>query len=258
MPDIPNKHLADDTEELLAKIESAENELKDFAYIVSHDLKAPLRGIKSLVEWISADHADKLDETGKEQLKMLTKRVERMHNLIEGVLQYSRVAQTSEQPAHVNLNELLAKVIDTVAPPPNVSITVAGELPTVEFGPTRIAQVFANLLSNAIKYMDKPQGDIKIACSQEAGCWKFSVQDNGPGIDEKHFERIFRMFQTLNSRDELESTGAGLTVAKKIVEMHGGRIWLESTPGEGSAFYFTVPIRQKELTNGKTQANTAY
>ena len=258
MAEAPDKHLGDDTEELLAKTENSERELREFVYIVSHDLKAPLRGIKSLVECISADYADKLDENGKEQLKMLTKRVERMHNLIEGVLQYSRVAQTSEQPAQVNLNELLPKVIDMVAPPPNISITAVGELPTVEFGPARIAQVFANLLSNAVKYMDKPQGNIKIACTQENQFWKFSVQDNGPGIDEKHFERIFRMFQTLNSRDELESTGAGLTVTKKIVEMHGGKIWVQSTPGEGSTFYFTVPIRQKELTNAKAQANIAY
>ena len=258
MPETPNKHHRDDTEELLARIESVEKELKDFAYIVSHDLKAPLRGIKSLAEWISADYADKLDEAGREQMKMLTKRVERMHNLIEGVLQYSRVTHDEGQRASVNLNELVPQVIDSIAPPDNVSIRIAGELPTITFEPTRIAQVFQNLLGNAVKYMDKPQGRITVGCAEEDDCWKFSVCDNGPGIDEKHFERIFQIFQTLNSRDELESTGVGLTIAKKIVEMYGGKIWVESKLGEGSTFYFTIPIEQKELTNAKAQACTAH
>jgi len=238
-------------------VESINRELKDFAHIISHDLKAPLRGIKSLVEWISTDYADKLDENGKEQMSMLSKRVERMHNLIDGVLQYSRVAQGNEQCSEVNLNELIPEVVDMVAAPQNISITPADELPTVKFEPTRIAQVFQNLLGNAVKYMDKPQGEIRIGCAEEDGYWKFSVADNGPGIDQQHFERIFQMFQTLNSRDEFESTGVGLTVVKKIVEMYGGKIWVESTPGEGSTFYFTVPIQQKELKDAKVHANIA-
>lgn len=257
MTETPDRHLEDDTEELLTKLDKIEREFKDFVYIVSHDLKAPLRGIKSLVEWITADYADKLDENGREQMNMLAKRVERMHNMIDGVLQYSRFAQADQQRSSVNLNELVPEVIDMVAASGNISITLADELPTVQFEPTRIAQVFQNLLSNAVKYMDKPQGEIRIGCTREDRCWKFSVADNGPGIDEKHFERIFRMFQTLNSRDELESTGAGLTVAKKIVEMYGGKIWVESTPGEGSTFHFTVPMKQKELTNAKVEANIA-
>lgn len=188
---------------------------------------------------------------------MLTKRVQRMHNLIDGVLRYSRVAQGDVECAEVDLNELLPEVIDMVEAPQSISITLADEFPTVEFEPTRIAQVFENLLSNAVKYMDKPQGKIKIECVEHDGYWEFSVADNGPGIDEQHFERIFRMFQTLNPRDELESTGVGLTVTRKIVEMYGGKIWIESTPGEGSTFYFTVPIQQKELEDAKVHADIA-
>ncbi len=256
--DITSRKQAEQTQaKLLNDVESINRELKEFAYIVSHDLKAPLRGIKTLVEWISADYAEKLDEAGKEQMKLLTKQVERMHNLIEGVLQYSRVTRDKGQRAWVNLNELVPQVIDSIAPPENVSIGIAGELPTISFEPTRIAQVFQNLLGNAVKYMDKPQGRITIGCAEEDGCWKFGICDNGPGIDEKHFERIFQIFQTLNSRDELESTGVGLTIAKKIVQMYGGRIWVESKLGEGSTFYFTIPIEQKELTNAKTQASIA-
>jgi len=241
---------------LLTDVESINRELRDFAYIVSHDLKAPLRGIKSLVEWISADYADKLDENGKEQMKMLTKCVERMHNLIEGVLQYSRVTRDEGQRASVNINELVTQVIDSIAPPENVSIRIANELPTIPFEPARITQVFQNLMGNAVKYIDKPEGQVTIGCVEEDGCWKFSICDNGPGIDEKHFERIFQMFQTLRARDEMESTGVGLTIVRKIVEMHGGKIWVESKLGEGSTFYFTIPTQKEEPKDEKTETNT--
>ncbi|MBN2137737.1 MAG: GHKL domain-containing protein [Sedimentisphaerales bacterium] len=243
--------------QLLAEIESINQELKDFAYIVSHDLKAPLRGIKSLVEWLIADYADKLDEEGTNQLNMLAARVERMHNLIEGVLKYSRVAQQNEDRLPIEMNEVLAEAIDLVAPPDNITVKTQEEMPVIEFEPTRIIQVFQNLLSNAVKYMDKPQGEISIGCTEENGFWKFSVKDNGPGIEEKHRQRIFQMFQTLRPKDEVESAGVGLTVTKKIVEMNGGKIWIESEPGQGSTFYFTVPMKQKEPQNAKVQTNTA-
>jgi PAS domain S-box-containing protein len=232
-------------------------ELKDFAYIVSHDLKAPLRGIKTLADWISADYGDKLDEQGKEQMNLLLLRVDRMHNLIDGVLQYSRVGRIKEQEAKVNLNELVPNVIDMVAPPENIAITVENELPAIECEETRIMQVFQNLLSNALKYMDKPNGEIRIGCVEENGFWKFGVTDNGPGIEEKHFEKIFRIFQTLSSRDEFESTGVGLTVVKKIVELHGGKIWVESKVGEGSTFFFTLPKEKEEVADAKLEANIA-
>jgi PAS domain S-box-containing protein len=227
--------------QLLKELESANRELKDFAYVASHDLKAPLRGIKTLAEWLSADYADKLGEQGKEQIGLLLRRVERMHNLIEGILQYSRVGRVQENRAAVNLNKLMSEIIDTLAPPANITITVENELPTIESELTRITQVFQNLMSNAIKYMDKPQGQIKVSCVEEDGFWKFGVADNGPGIEEKHFERIFQIFQTLSSRDDFESTGIGLTITKKIVELYGGKIWVESKVGEGSTFFFTLP-----------------
>jgi len=223
------------------EVEKISHELRDFVYIVSHDLKAPLRGIETLANWISTDYADKLDDEGKEQITLLVRRVNRMHNLIEGILQYSRVGHVENEKVGVNLNELVTDVIDRIAPPENITITVENELPTVECEQTRITQVFLNLLGNAVKYMDKPKGQIKVGCAEEDGFWKFSIADNGPGIEEKHFERIFKIFQTLNPRDELESTGIGLTIAKKIVELHNGKIWVESEPGQGSTFFFTLP-----------------
>ncbi|MBW8042524.1 MAG: PAS domain S-box protein [Planctomycetes bacterium] len=242
--------------ELLQQVENINQELKDFAYIVSHDLKAPLRGIKTLAEWISTDYADKLDEQGKEQLNMLSSRVQRMHNLIDGVLQYSKVGREKVEGVRVNLNKLVSEVIDMLAPPENIEITVENELPVIECEETRIIQVFENLLSNAMKYMDKPQGRISIGCVRENDFWKFSVTDNGPGIEEKHLERIFQIFQTLSPRDEYESTGVGLAVVKKIVELYGGNIWVESKPGEGSTFYFTLPNSESEVVeDAKHQAN---
>lgn len=243
--------------QILATLQSANKDLSDFAYIVSHDLKAPLRGIKTLAEWIKADYADKIDEQGREQMDLLSNRVDRMHNLIEGILQYSRVGRVKEDSAVVDLNEAVAEVIDLIAPPANISITTDNELPTITCEPTRIRQVFQNLLSNAVKYMDKPQGQITVGCVEEDLCWRFSVADNGPGIEEKYFDKIFQMFQTLRPRDEFESTGVGLTVVKKIVEMYGGKTWVESVPGEGSTFLFTLPKQETEVIDAQQQTYTA-
>jgi PAS domain S-box-containing protein len=237
------------------EVEKVNQELKDFAYIVSHDLKAPLRGIKTLAEWISADYADKLGDNGKEQMDLLAGRVDRMHNLIDGILQYSRIGHVEEEKVMVNLNELVTEVIDLIAPPENITITIENELPTVECEQTRIMQVFQNLLSNAVKYMDKPKGRIKVGCIEEDGFWKFSVADNGRGIEKKHYEKIFQLFQTLAPRDEFESTGIGLTVTKKIVELYNGRIWVESEPGQGSTFFFTLPKQEMGVKDAKLEAN---
>ena len=241
--------------ELLAKVEKANRELKDFAYIVSHDLKAPLRGIKTLASWLSADYGDKFDENGKEQIRLLLSRVERMDKLIDGALEYSRVGRVGEKPVQIDLNKLVPEVIGKIAPPENITVTIENELPTIEFEPTRIAQVFQNLLSNAIKYMDKPQGLIKVSCVEEDGFWKFGVTDNGSGIEEKHFERIFQMFQILAPRDKVESIGVGLTITKKIVELYGGRIWVESKVGQGCTFYFTLPKQEVGVEGAKLEAN---
>jgi signal transduction histidine kinase len=243
--------------QLLSEVEKVNNELKDFAYVVSHDLKAPLRGINNLVDWISTDYADKLDQEGKDQMALLSRRAQRMHDLIEGILQYSRVGRIQEEKVQVNLNELINEIIDMIAVPENITISVENELPVIEFEKTRIIQLFQNLLSNAVKYMDKPQGKIEIDCVEEDGFWKFSVADNGPGIEEKHFDKIFQLFQTLSPQDEYESTGVGLTLVKKIIEMYGGRIWVDSKVGLGSVFLFTIPKLKKEAQDAKLEANIA-
>jgi light-regulated signal transduction histidine kinase (bacteriophytochrome) len=242
--------------ELLEKLDNVNRELKDFASIVSHDLKAPLRGIKSLATWILDDCSDKIGQQGNEQMSLLLGRVEKMYNLIEGVLQYSRAGRTEENIIQVNLNDFIPEAIDMLVPPDNISITIEDTLPVIECAETHTMQLFQNLLSNAIKYMDKPKGKIIIGCCEEDGFWKFSISDNGPGIEEKHFERIFKMFQALSVSEDVESTGVGLTVAKKIVELYGGKIWVESEIGKGSTFFFTLPKSQAGVENAELEANT--
>lgn len=235
------RHAEERQARLVSELKSANEELKSFAYVVSHDLKAPLRAIGSLADWIAADYGDKFDEAGKELLQLLTSRVRRMDGLIDGILQYSRVGRVKETIAPVDLAQLVHDVIDLLAPPAHIHIRVETPLPTVSADRTRMQQVFQNLLGNAIRHMDKPQGDIRIGCSPLADGWRFYVADNGPGIEARHFGRIFQLFQTLAPRDRVESSGVGLALGKKIVELYGGRIWLESEPGQGSTFFFTLP-----------------
>jgi signal transduction histidine kinase len=244
--------------QLLKKVDNVNAELKDFASIVSHDLKAPLRGIKVLANWILEDCRDKFDEKANEQMNLLLSRVERMHNLIDGVLQYSRAGrEEAKGPVQVNLEQFVPEVIDMVNPPENIKVNVDGMPPLIECQETHMMQLFQNLLNNAIKYMDKSEGFIKIGCAEEGNFWKFSIADNGPGIEEKHFERIFRMFQVISDKEESEGTGVGLTVAKKIVELYGGKIWVESKVGQGSIFFFTLPKQEQEITNENLQTNIA-
>ena len=242
-----NKHklTAEALERQTQELARSNTELEEFAYITSHDLKAPLRGISSLADWLETDYIEKLDEDGKEMLDLLIKRVTRMDGLINGILQYSRVGRIKEETVKIDLNELVGEILDTIDPPEKIEI-VKNELPTIQGESIRLAQVFQNLLSNAIKYMDKAQGKITIGCIEVNGYWQFHVGDNGPGIEEKHFDKIFQIFQTLNPRDEVEGTGVGLSLVKKIVETNGGKIWLESEVGRGSKFFFTSPKNQEE------------
>jgi len=234
---------------LIKQIESISTEFKDFVYIISHDLKAPLRAISALTDWVATDYADKFDNDGKEQLKLLVGRVTRMQSLMDGVLQYSRIGRVAEERVSIDLNQLLPEIIETLNPPAKAHITIENQLPCIVSETTRIKQIFESLLSNAIRFNDKPECLVKVGFAEENGFWKFSVSDNGPGIAQQHFEKIFRIFQTLQAKDQFETTGVGLTIAKKIVELYGGKIWLNSTIGQGTTFFFTLPITTSDCEN---------
>ena len=223
-------------------LQAANRELSDFAYIVSHDLKAPLRGMMQLVNWLIEDYASLFDEKARQYADLLLKQAKRMDNLINGILGYSRVGYAAVKDEPLDLSALLPEVLDRLAMPPHIRVTLPPELPVIVGDKTRISQVFQNVIGNAVKYHDKPTGCVEIGCCDDGDQWKFSVADNGPGIDPQYHAKIFQMFQTLRPSDDHESTGIGLTIVKKIVEdVYGGKIWVESAVGQGSIFWFTFP-----------------
>ena len=224
-----------------SELEAANTELTNFAYVVSHDLKAPLRAISQLSSWVVEDYSNVVDEEGRRKLNMLVDRTKHMHNLIEGILQYSRVGRITEKIVNVDLNTRVREIIDLLDPPKTIHIAIEDKLPVVTGELTYITQVFQNLLSNAIRYIDRPDGIITVKCKSEKDDWVFSVADNGPGIEEKYFDKIFQMFQTLGTRKDEDSTGIGLALVKRIIEKWGGNIWVESRIGRGSTFFFTMP-----------------
>lgn len=235
------KLLEEHNAELVAELQGANRELKDFAYIVSHDLKAPLRGINSLANWLIADYAEQLGGEGKTQLELICSRVKRLGALVDGILAYSRAGRGREERLLVELQPLVCNTIELLAPPAHIQVEIARPLPSLRIEPFKAQQVFQNLLSNAIKFLDKPRGHITVDCFREHRFWHFSVTDNGIGIDEKHFTKVFQLFQTLAPRDKIEGTGVGLALVKKIVELEGGTIWVQSIPGVGTTFHFTLP-----------------
>jgi PAS domain S-box-containing protein len=246
LQDITARKLAEERQaSLLAKVQAANRELNDFAAIVSHDLKTPLRGVATLAKWLQSDYADKLDQEGREHLAGMVNRTTRMDRMIEDILQYSRLGRAKEKLEPVELAELVPAVVQDLAPPAQVRVRIAPRLPVVQGDPLRLRQLFQNLIGNAIKHANKPQVDIQVCWADVGSLWQFSVTDNGPGIEQRHFERIFMIFQTLASKDKTDSTGVGLALVKRIVERAGGRVWVESRPGEGSTFHFTWPKRPR-------------
>jgi PAS domain S-box-containing protein len=235
------KEIEAQKESLLGELESVNQELRDFAYIVSHDLKAPLRSIGSLSDWLIQDYKEVIDAEGKELLQLLKARIGRMHGLIEGVLQYSKVGRLKDKKEQVDINIVVAETIDLLDPPSNVEVKVNPNLPTVSYDRVRLQQVFQNLLSNAIKFLDKPKGLLEVVFKEDDSFYYFSVKDNGPGIEDAYFQKIFQIFQTLRAKDDYESTGIGLSIVKRIVELNGGSISVTSEVGVGSTFSFTIP-----------------
>jgi PAS domain S-box-containing protein len=233
------------TAQMLAKttnvLRKRNQELDQFAYVVSHDLKAPLRAIANLSSWIEEDLSESMTEDTLHQMNLLRGRVHRMEGLIEGLLQYSRVGRIQVPSEMVKLEKLLAEIIDSLAPPSGFEVKVEAGMPTFVTEKLPLQQVFSNLISNAIKHNRAESGHVTISVKDLDEFYEFSVADDGPGIAPQYHDKVFVIFQTLEARDKVENTGIGLSLVKKIVEGQGGSISLESAEGEGATFRFTWP-----------------
>ena len=232
---------AEELARLTQELERSNKELDQFAYVASHDLKAPLRGIANLTQWMEEDLGDRVTGDSREHMQLLKGRVNRMEALIDGILAYSRAGRVREKPERVDVGKILAESIELLAPPPETQIVVGSGMPTLRTERIPLQQVFMNLVGNAIKYNQRPGAQVEITAQELDGWYQFSVSDNGPGIAPQYRERIWQIFQTLAARDKVEGTGIGLAVVRKIVEARGGRTWLDSEIGRGSTFHFTWP-----------------
>lgn len=216
-------------------------ELDQFAYVVSHDLKAPLRGMYNVFNWIEEDHRHELSGQLDRYLKMMKGRIHRLESLISGLLEYARIGRVSKPTEKVNIQELLEEVVEMIVPP-GFKVIIDNQLKReMETDKLSLQQVFTNLISNAVKYNGKENGKIMILCRERHDLYEFSVSDDGVGIAEEYHGKIFKIFQTLREKNESESTGVGLAIVKKILEEKNGTISVSSEEGVGSTFVFTWP-----------------
>ena len=227
----------------LADLQRSNAELEQFAYVTSHDLQEPLRMITSYIQLIEGDYKGKLDADADQYIAFIVEGAIRMHTLVNDLLAYSRVGTRGEPFMPISLDSVLSAATANleVAIEESHAVVTHDRLPTVLGDESQLIQLLQNLLGNAIKFRSDAPPMIHVGVEKENDDWKFSVRDNGIGIDMQYAERIFSVFQRLHAREEYPGTGIGLAVVKKIVERHKGRIWVESEPAKGSTFYFTLP-----------------
>jgi signal transduction histidine kinase len=235
-------------EELLKDLSLQNEELNDYAKAVSHDFKAPLINIHTLINWFINDNEEALGERVLSPLKEVLFNVEKMDFLIKGILEYSSIEKSELEDRPINLNFILDEVLKTILIPLNIKITVQENLPILHGNSLKFRQVFQNLIQNSIKYSDKKEGIIKVGATEKNEYFEFFVKDNGIGIKSDYFEKIFKVFTKLESASS--SSGIGLSIVKKIIHSYKGSIWLESTEGIGTVFYFTI-LKEYSLNSGK-------
>jgi signal transduction histidine kinase len=227
--------------ENIALLKRKNEELDQYAHIVSHDLKAPLRGIDNVVTWIEEDHTQELSPKIKEYMQLIKGRLVRAENLIQGLLSYARVGREMPVKEETDLNELLQEVRENFVLRPGLALEIQPDLPVIFTERLPLQQVLSNLISNAVKYHDKTEGRIRVSFKNRPTYYEFFVEDDGPGIAKNYHTKIFVIFQTLQERDSFESTGVGLAIVKKILEDRNQSIQVTSETGKGSVFSFTWP-----------------
>lgn len=223
---------------LLKKLEKSNTELQEYAHVVSHDLKSPLRSINALTTWIKEDNKDKLDDASQQNIHLIQATIEKMEDLISGILMYSSIGAESDETENVDLNDVLEELEQMLFFPKHIKFSVLNKLPVINGDRTKLMQLFQNIISNAIKFCDKDESFIEVDVADRGTAYEFSIKDNGIGIEKKYHEKIFKIFNSL--KKSKESTGIGLSIVKKIVDLHKGEIWIESEVKIGTTFYFTL------------------
>jgi light-regulated signal transduction histidine kinase (bacteriophytochrome) len=226
-------------EELLQSLENQNRELNEYAQMVSHDLKAPLRNIDTLINWVLEDNKDKMDEICLNSLNQVLFNVEKMDLLIKGILDYSTVDKIDSEERLIDLNQVIDEIKREIHIPKNIEISIVNDLPKIKGNTWRFKQLMQNLIENSIHYNDKTKGQIEIGCTEKEQDFEFYIKDNGIGIAQKYHDKIFKIFTKLESNNQ--NSGVGLSIVNKIIEYYKGSIWLESKENIGTTFYFTLP-----------------
>ncbi|SNR59915.1 sensor histidine kinase [Lutibacter flavus] len=226
-------------EDLLKHLENKNGELNNYAHIVSHDLKSPLRSIDSLINWVLEDDKNVVNDESKSHLDLILKNVEKMDALISGILNYSTIDKAELDRYDVDIHYLVTELSEILFVPKNVTLTIKNNLPVIIGDKFRLQQLFQNLIQNAIKSIEKEKGFVEVGAVEKENYWEFYVKDNGEGISEQYFNKIFKIFEKID--DNQNATGIGLAIVKRIIDFYGGKIWLESQVSKGTTFYFTIP-----------------
>ena len=233
-------------------LKRSNEELEQFAYVASHDLKAPLRGIENLVGWIEEDLEGTLTGDTRSNMDLLKTRVRRLESLLDDLLAYSRAGRIEAKSETVDVSQVVEELAALVSPPDGLSIKGSPRLPVLRSAKAPLVQAIQNLIGNAIKHHDHPaDGHVWIDARSDSEMVEFTVADDGPGIPVQYRDRVFGMFQTLKPRDEVEGSGMGLAIVRKLVDRQGGRIWLDEGPdGRGVSVHFTWPCNPRETDDG--------
>jgi light-regulated signal transduction histidine kinase (bacteriophytochrome) len=240
-----NARRYEEAQRLIAELEKANTELDQFAYAASHDLRAPLRGITNLASWIDEDLPDTTDATTKEHLRLLKSRAARMDRLINGLLELARVGRARQKPERVDVTELLHETIELLNPRAEARVMMIGEMPMLVTERAALQQVFSHLIANALAHAGRDDVVVRISAIDRGDDWELAISDNGVGIPAEHQARVWQLFQTLQSRDIIETIGIGLAIVRKQVERNGGRAWIDPAAESGTTIRFTWPKRTR-------------